>query len=68
MFGFLVMWPTLLTLIMFPILLYMYHRLGKKEEEIMIKEFGEEYLRYKKEVPVYIPKREKLFSSKGNEV
>jgi len=68
MFGFLVMWPTLLTLIMFPILLYMYHRLGKKEEELMIKEFGDQYLKYKNEVPAYFPKWENLFNSKGNQI
>jgi len=68
MFGFLLMWPTLLTLVMFPILLFMYHRLGKKEEELMIKEFGDQYLKYKKEVPAYFLKWENLFNSKGNEV
>ena len=68
MFGFLLMWPTLFTLLMFPVLLYMYHRLGKKEEELMIEEFGEQYLQYKKEVPAYIPKWSKIFGPKGSEV
>jgi len=56
MFGFLLMWPTLLTLAMFPILLYMYYRLGKSEEKAMINEFGQAYIDYKKRVPAYIPK------------
>ncbi|MAF90662.1 MAG: isoprenylcysteine carboxyl methyltransferase [Bdellovibrionaceae bacterium] len=68
MFGFLLMWPTLLTIAMFPILLYMYHRLGKKEEEHMIKEFGEKYLDYKKNVPAYIPKWGELFNKESSEV
>ena len=55
MFGFLLMWPTLLTLVMFPILLYMYHRLGVSEEKQMINDFGEQYLEYKKRVPAYLP-------------
>jgi len=67
MFGFLVMWPTLLTLIMFPILLYMYHYLGKKEEQQMINEFGEQYLKYKKSVPAYIPKWASIFNSTGTQ-
>ena len=65
MFGFLIMWPTLLTLIMFPILLYMYHRLGKKEEKLMIKEFGDRYLKYKKEVPAYFPKLKSILKKEG---
>lgn len=55
MFGFLLMWPTLLTLIMFPILFYMYYRLAKSEEKDMEAEFGEEYRQYKKQTPRFIP-------------
>ena len=60
------MWPTLLTIAMFPILLYMYHRLGKSEEKVMIKEFGQAYLDYKKQVPAYIPKWDSLFAKEGD--
>ena len=67
MFGFLLMWPTLLTIFMFPILLYMYHRLGKSEEKTMIKEFGQEYLDYKARVPAYIPKWDTVFSKQEAE-
>jgi protein-S-isoprenylcysteine O-methyltransferase Ste14 len=66
MFGFLLMWPTLLTIAMFPVLLYMYRRLGKSEENAMIKEFGQDYLDYKKRVPAYIPKLESLMSKRGS--
>lgn len=62
MFGFLLMWPTLLTILMFPVLLYMYHRLGKSEEEKMIKVFGQQYLDYKKHTPAYIPDWGTLFT------
>lgn len=65
MFGFLLMWPTLLTLIMFPVLLFTYHYLGKKEEKEMIREFGDEYINYKKNVPAYIPKWKELFGEKA---
>lgn len=56
MFGFLIMWPTLLTVLMFPILVAMYYRLAKREEEDMEREFGQKYKEYKKAVPRFIPR------------
>jgi len=56
MFGFLLQWPTLVTLGMFPILLVMYARLAVSEEKDMEKEFGEQYVEYKKKTPSFIPK------------
>jgi protein-S-isoprenylcysteine O-methyltransferase Ste14 len=44
--GFLLQWPTLLTLAMFPILLIMYGRLALTEEAQMRAQFGEEFERY----------------------
>jgi protein-S-isoprenylcysteine O-methyltransferase Ste14 len=55
MLGFLVQWPTLLTLAMFPVLVIMYVRLAKIEEREAIVEFGEAYREYMKEVPAFIP-------------
>jgi protein-S-isoprenylcysteine O-methyltransferase Ste14 len=57
MFGFLLQWPTLLTLIMFPRLLVVYIRLAKREETQVIREFGDEYRRYRARTPAFIPKR-----------
>jgi len=59
MIGFLFMWPTLLTLIMFPILVVVYIRLAKKEEEMVREEFGELYDTYRKRTPAFIPRWEK---------
>jgi len=56
MLGFLVQWPTILTLIMFPILVWMYKRLARSEEQEVLAEFGEEYSRYMAEVPAFIPR------------
>lgn len=56
MFGFLLQWPTLVTLVMFPILLVMYAKLSTSEEKDMEKEFGSKYLEYKKKTPAFIPK------------
>lgn len=55
MFGFLLQWPTIPTVIMFPILVVVYVRLAKKEEAISLKEFGEEYQEYMKSTPAWIP-------------
>lgn len=55
MFGFLVQWPTILTLIMFPILVIMYLRLAKMEERDMRQEFGADYERYAAKTPAFIP-------------
>ena len=62
MLGFLLMWPTLLTIIMFPILLYMYYRLAKKEERDMEVEFGQEYRQYLKQTPRFIPRFKEVFN------
>lgn len=56
MLGFLVQWPTLLTLVMFPVLVVMYVRLAKAEEREAIAEFGDAYRDYMKEVPGFIPR------------
>ncbi len=53
--GFLFQWPTLLTLGMFPILLYMYYRLAIREEQDMIAQFGDEYRQYKAHTPAFFP-------------
>ena len=56
MIGFLIQWPTILTLIMFPILVWMYKRLARSEEQEVLAEFGEEYSRYMAKVPAFIPR------------
>lgn len=55
LFGFLLQWPTLLTLAMFPILFVMYLRLAKTEEREALSQFGDEYRRYMHEVPAFLP-------------
>lgn len=56
MFGFLLQWPTLVTLIMFPILTYMYVRLALSEEKTAQAEFGEEYQHWAAKTPRFFPK------------
>ncbi len=56
MIGFLLQWPTLLTLLMFPILVTMYVRLARREEREVAAEFGEEYREYAAVTPGFIPR------------
>ena len=54
--GFLLQWPTLLTLAMFPVLLVMYGRLAVVEERDMHREFGAAYDAYAQTTPRFIPR------------
>lgn len=56
MLGFLVQWPTLITLVMFPILATMYVRLARREEQEVLAESGEEYRRYAAITPAFFPR------------
>jgi len=55
LFGFLLQWPTILTLAMFPVLVYMYVRLARFEERETEARFGESYRKYAAVTPAYIP-------------
>lgn len=57
MLGFLLQWPTLLTLLMFPVLVVMYLRLANIEEREVTQTFGEAYQRYAASVPAFIPRK-----------
>lgn len=55
MFGFLLQWPTILTLAMFPLLVLMYARLAKAEEVESERAFGKEWTAYADSTPRFIP-------------
>jgi protein-S-isoprenylcysteine O-methyltransferase Ste14 len=54
--GFLLQWPTILTLLMFPVLVTMYVRLAHREEREALAEFGERYRRYMAATPAFVPR------------
>jgi len=57
MLGFLAQWPTLLTLVMFPILVTMYARLARREEREALAAFGRAYAAYAAATPAFVPAR-----------
>ena len=56
MLGFLLQWPTLVTLVMFPVLVFMYVRLAKREEGEMRDTFGADWEKYAARTPRFVPK------------
>lgn len=54
--GMLIQWPTILTIVMWPILIFAYYRLAMREEKQAIDQFGAEYEEYREKVPAFIPK------------
>src|SRR5262249_222704 len=55
MLGFLLQWPTLLTVVMFPVLAWAYVRLARREEEEVRRIFGDDYARYAAATPAFVP-------------
>ncbi len=53
--GFLIQWPTLLTLAMYPALIWMYVRLARSEERETQATFGAQYNLYASRVPAFVP-------------
>jgi len=60
MFGFLLQWPTVLTLAMFPVLVVMYVKLARTEERDALAEFGDTYRSYMQKVPGFLPRLGRL--------
>ncbi len=56
MFGFLLQWPTIPTVAMFPILLAVYVRLARREERDALAEFGDAYRDYQARTPSFLPR------------
>jgi protein-S-isoprenylcysteine O-methyltransferase Ste14 len=56
MSGFLLQWPTLVTLVMFPILVVTYVRLAHREEREVAKEFDDAWAAYAAQTPRWFPR------------
>lgn len=65
MAGFLLQWPTIPTLVMFPILVLIYRRLAITEERSVRATFGSAWDAYAKRTPRFYPKTETLATKHG---
>lgn len=54
--GFLLQWPSLTTLVMWPILMFSYYRLAMREERDVSQQFGAVYEQYRNRVPAFFPR------------
>ena len=55
--GWMFRWLNPTLLIMYPILLILYYKLARREEQQVLKEYGEAYLRYKETTPMFFPSK-----------
>jgi len=56
-FGQLIHWPTIPTLVLFPVIVWAYVRLARREEQDMVERFGARYVEYRQRVPAFFPRR-----------
>lgn len=49
-------WPTLFSVVMFPVIVLVYVLLARREEAKMVHEFGMRYEAYRRRVPMFFPK------------
>lgn len=54
--GMVVQWPTLPTLLMWPVLVVMYYRLARREEAALLVHFDNAYRQYMTHVPAFVPR------------
>lgn len=56
LFGQLIHWPTILTLVLFPFIVWVYIRLARREEAELVEVYGDEYRLYQRRVPMFFPR------------
>lgn len=54
--GELIDWPTIPTLVLSPVIIWMYYRLARREEVRLLAQFGSTYLEYQRRVPMFLPR------------
>lgn len=48
-------WPTIFSVVLFPVIVLVYWLLARREEQRVLDEFGDEYRAYQRRVPMFIP-------------
>ena len=49
-------WPTIVSVLAFPVILFAYTLLARKEERQMLAQFGDDYRTYQRRVPMFVPR------------
>lgn len=49
-------WPTFFSVGFFPVIVFVYFLLARREEKAVLEKFGDEYRTYQKKVPMFIPR------------
>ena len=68
MIGFLLQWPTLLTVAMFPVLIFMYYKLSLHEENEVTSSLRETYQAYASRVPRFFPHIQSVLKSGSSQI
>ena len=55
-------WPTFATLVLSPLIFWLYIRLAKREERVQLTRYGVAYERYRQRVPMFVPRWQALRS------
>ena len=55
--GWLIHWPTIPEIVLWPLLLILYFRLSKREDQYLAERFGKQYSEYAEKIPMLIPRR-----------
>jgi methanethiol S-methyltransferase len=68
--AFMIQWPTLTTLILWPLVIVMYVRLARREEQEVLKKFPEEYSEYMRQTPMFFPRMKEfgLYKHNGRDI
>ena len=51
-------WPTIMSVVAFPVIVGAYALLARREERQMLEQFGDQYRAYRRQVPMFIPRRQ----------
>lgn len=65
MVGFLLQWPTIPTLVMLPILVYVYVRPARSEEHEVAVRFGEQWVAHARLTPAFWPRLHHWAAAQG---